>query len=503
MQLAGGATIGAGLFPSTAFAASAPSSSLFPAEQEAAARTKAAVFPRDFVWGASTSAYQIEGATHADGRGEGIWDVFCRQPGAILNGQHADVAADHYHRYADDVGLMKEMGLKAYRFSLSWPRILPQGTGAVNDTGLDFYKRLVDALLAAGIAPVLTLYHWDFPQALQAKGGWLTRDAADWFADYAAVVARALGDRVPVWLTMNEPRSFLGGGYVAGVHAPGLKLPLADVLRAGHVLNLAHGRAVQAIRAEAGRPVRVGCAPDCSPALPVTESAEDVAAARASTFAVPRARFTESAWWNNNAWWFDPIFAGRYPADGLASAGADAPGIRDGDLALIAQPLDFLGVNIYGGFRVRAAADGSAEPVPFPPDWPRADNGWELAPDALYWAPTWLFERYRLPIYVLENGLSLHDTVSDDGRVRDARRIAFMKTYLAALRRAMAEGVPVKGYLHWSLFDNFEWHLGYRERFGLIHVDVETGRRTLKDSARWYAQLIAANGAALDRGNGL
>jgi beta-glucosidase len=484
LQLGGGAALAAGWWP-RAIATGQASSAVSPPD--------GLTFPGDFLWGASTSAYQIEGAAREDGRGESIWDVFCRQPGAIANGQTGDVAADHYHRYAGDVGLMTTIGLGAYRFSVSWPRILPQGTGALNDKGLDFYKRLVDRLLEARITPFLMLYHWDFPQALQDRGGWLNRDAVSWFADYAAAVTRHLSDRVDVWLTMNEPRSFLGGGYVAGVHAPGLKLPLQDVLRAGHHLNLAHGRAVQAIRASAGRPVQVSCAPDCSPALPVSGSDADVAAARSTTFAVPRDRLTERAWWRNNAWWFDPIFTGAYPADGLASAGADAPDIRDGDMDLIRQPLDFLGVNIYGGARVRAGSDGRAETVPFPADWPRADNGWEVAPDALYWGPKWLHERYGLPIYVLENGLSLHDAVSVDGRVHDQRRIDFMTSYLRALSRVIREGTPVQGYFHWSLLDNFEWHTGFRERFGLVHVDFDTLQRTPKDSARWYAALIAAS----------
>jgi beta-glucosidase len=453
----------------------------------------APAFPPDFLWGAATSAYQIEGATREDGRGEGIWDVFVRKPGTIANGQTADVASDHYHRYADDVALMKTLGLRAYRFSVSWPRVFPSGTGTPNQKGLDFYRRLVDELRRAGIAPVLTLYHWDFPQALEARGGWRNRDAAGWFGDFAAAVARAVGDRVDLWLTMNEPRSFLGGGYVAGVHAPGVKWPLADVLEAGHVLNLAHGRAVQAIRANAGRGVQVGCAPDCSPALPVTESAADVAAARADTFAVPRERFTERAWWRNNAWWFDPIFRGAYPEDGLAAAGTDAPAIREGDMALIRQPMDFLGVNIYGGTRVRANASGGADAVPFPPDWPRADNGWEIAPEALYWGPQWLHERYALPVFVLENGLSLHDAVSADGAVHDPRRIDFMTQYLRALGRAIAGGTPVRGYLHWSLLDNFEWADGYQGRFGLIEVDFATQERRIRPSAWRYAEIIRRN----------
>jgi len=448
-------------------------------------------FPTDFLWGASTSAYQIEGATKADGRGEGIWDVFCRKPGAILNGQNADIACDHYNRYREDVRLMKELGLRAYRFSVSWPRIQPSGTGAVNDKGLDFYKRLVDELNAAGIAPFLTLYHWDFPQALQDRGGWLTRDAVNWFADFAGIMSRALSDRVNVWITMNEPRSFLGGGYVAGVHAPGVKWPVKDVLQASHILNLAHGRAVQAIRATSTRRVRVTWAPDCSPAIPATDSPTDIAAAKASTFASPRVRFTASAWWSGNAWWFDPILRGEYPSDGLAAARADAPEIRGDDMAVIRQPLDFLGINIYGGSYVRADASGQPQTIAFPAGTARADNGWELVPDALYWAPKWLHERYKLPIYVLENGLSVHDAPGADGQVHDDRRIAFMTQYLTALSRAIREGVPVKGYMHWSLFDNFEWQHGFRERFGMVYVDFATQRRVPKDSARWYQKMIS------------
>jgi beta-glucosidase len=454
-------------------------------------------FPRDFLWGAATSAYQIEGATREDGRGVSVWDTFCKKPGAIWKGQTGDPAADHYHRYSQDVALMKQIGLRAYRFSVAWPRILPEGAGAVNEKGLDFYKRLVDALLAAGIAPFLTLYHWDTPQALQDRGGWMNRDSADWFADYAAVLARAFSDRVTYWLTINEPRSLISGGYLSGVHAPGERRPLGELMRIGHHLNLAHGKAVQAIRASTQRKLQVSFAPDFSCAVPVTDSAADVAAAREGTFAVSRNSFTESGWWGCNSWWLDPFFAGKYPEEGLSALGSDRPEIRDGDMEIIGQPLDFLGINVYGGRLVRAGADGQQEPVPFSTGWPMSAFNWELTPDSLYWGPKWLHERYGKPIYVLENGLTLRDWISLDGAVHDPQRIDFIARHLLALRRAIREGTPVKGYLHWSLLDNFEWHAGYRERFGMIFVDYPTQRRIPKDSAKWYAKLIASNGATL------
>jgi beta-glucosidase len=457
----------------------------------------AKTFPNDFLWGASTSAFQIEGATREDGRGPSVWDTFSDQPGAIANSDKPDVACDHYHRYLEDVAVMRRLGLRAYRFSVSWPRILPSGTGPINEKGLSFYSRLVDELLRARITPFLTLFHWDLPLALHERGGWRNRDAADWLAEYASILAQRLSDRVAHWVTVNEPRSLLGGGYLLGVHAPGEKLPLKEVLQAGHHLHVAHGKSVQAIRASARQPVQVSFAPDFSPSLPTTESAADVAAAKMSTFAASREHISPVAWWRHNAWWLDPVFRGAYPQDALTAAGSDAPNILSGDMELIRQPLDFLGVNIYGGYLVRAGADGRAEPVAFPAGWPRTAFNWEVTPDALYWGPKWLHERYGLPVYILENGASFRDWVSLDGQVHDPQRIDFLARYLIALRRALREGTPVKGYFHWSLLDNFEWHAGYRERFGLIYMDFQTQRRILKDSARWYAKLIAANGATL------
>jgi beta-glucosidase len=367
----------------------------------------------------------------------------------------------------------------------------------VNVKGLAFYQRLVDALLAAGVTPFATLFHWDYPQALQDRGGWMQRDSADWFADYAATVVHSLGDRVTHWLTLTEPRSLLGGGYLTGVQAPGERRPLGEILRIGHNLNLAHGKAVLAIRATAKRKPQVSFAPDFSPALPVTDSGEDIFAARAATFATTAREFTESGWWNGNAWWLDPFFLGKYPADGLAAAGADGPEIGDSDMKTIAQPLDFCGVNIYGGRLIRYGAKGQPETLPFPPGWPLTAFNWEVTPDALYWGPQWLHQRYGLPVIVLENGLSLRDWVSLDGAIHDPQRIDFTARYLQALGRAVRAGADVRGYFHWSLLDNFEWHAGYRERFGLVYVDHATQKRIPKDSAKWYAKVIASNGSQI------
>jgi len=479
-------------------AAAASAAALAPAASALEQPSGPARFPKDFLWGSSTSAYQVEGAANEDGRGQSIWDEFCRRPGATYLGQSGDVACDHYHRYREDVALMKQIGLRAYRFSVSWPRVIPLGTGALNPKGLDFYSRLIDELLAAGIAPWLTLYHWDTPLALQHRGGWTSPDSSHWFGDYAAVLAKAFSDRVPYWLTMNEPRSFVGSGYRNGEHAPGEKLSLQEVMQVGHNLWLAHGRAVQAIRANAKKPLQVGIAPDCSPSLPASDSPADIELARAQTFAVPREAFEPGRWWTYNAWWFEPAFTGAYPADGLAALGKDAPVISAGDMETIGQPLDFFAINIYGGSLVRAAADGKLERVPFPTGFPYTAMDWQVTPDALYWAPKWLWERYKKPVYITENGLSCRDWVSLDGAVHDPQRIDFVGRYLLALERAMRDGANVRGYFHWSLLDNFEWAQGYKQRFGMIYVDfANQQRRVLKDSAKWFARVIATQGAAI------
>ncbi|MGH9476392.1 MAG: GH1 family beta-glucosidase [Terriglobales bacterium] len=447
-------------------------------------------FHGEFLWGAATSAYQIEGATDAPGKGRSVWDDFVARRGAIADGQTGTRACDFYHRYHGDIALMHALGLKAFRFSLAWTRILPAGTGAVHQPGLDFYRHLVDALLAAGIEPVVTLFHWDTPLALEHRGGWQTRVMADWFADYATVAVRALGDRVRWWLTVNEPRSFIGGGYVAGLQAPGLKLARSAALAAAHNVLIAHGLAVQALRAAAPRPLQISLAHDLSPALPLAPS--DTAAARAATFASPLEHFDAAHWWDENAWWFDPVYRGAYPDSAVVALGPDAPVIRAGDMAAIHQPLDFCAVNLYGGYRVAVGSNGVAVRQPWPPGFPETAFGWQITPEALEWAPCWLHARYRLPIFITENGCSRRDSPSLDGGVHDPQRADFIARYLGALARAMAAGTPMLGYLHWSLLDNFEWQEGYTQRFGLIYVDFTTQRRIVKDSARAYAQMISA-----------
>ena len=455
----------------------------------------AQTFPDRFVWGAATAAYQVEGGALADGRGRSIWDMLCEKAGAIHGGHNAEVSSDHYHRWAEDVALLRQLGLNGYRFSLSWPRILPSGTGPLNPPGLAFYDRLVDGLLEAGITPYVTLFHWDLPLELYHRGGWLNRDVAGWFADYAEVVARRLGDRVEHWMTLNEPQVFVGHGHYDGRHAPGLKFSLGEMLRCGHHALLAHGRGVQALRASSPRPARIGFAPMGFPKLPASDSAEDRAAAREQMYAV-----TEPNHWNLT-WWADPVLLGRYPEDGLALFGKDAPKVAAGDLELISAPTDFLGLNIYQGVVIRRGATGRPEVVPHPPGFPVTGFNWPVTPEALYWGPKFAFERYQKPIFITENGLSCRDWPSLDGRVHDPQRIDFITRHLRELFRAIQDGVPIEGYFHWSALDNFEWADGFKERFGLIYVDYASGRRIPKDSYHWYAKVIASRGrAALEGG---
>jgi len=450
-------------------------------------------FPKDFIWGAAAASYQIEGAAYEDGKGLSVWDMFCKKPGAVFQKHTGDIACDHYHRYREDVGLMKQIGLQAYRLSISWPRVIPQGTGAKNEAGLAFYDRLIDSLLEAGIEPFVTLFHWDYPLALYHRGGWLNPDAPNWFADYTAVVVDRLSDRVKKWMTFNEPAVFIGTGHKDGYHAPGDKLRLAEVTRAAHHVLLAHGKSTQVIRARAKTASYVGYAPNAAVRIPHTESPADIAAAKHVMFET----FDQGVW--QNGLWIDPVYLGYYPEGLLRAYGAEGPPIRPGDMAQIHQPLDFFGTNIYSCDRVRAKESGEpgAETVPYGPGYPLTGINWPVAPDSLYWGARLFSERYQKPLYITENGLSLRDWVSLDGKVHDPNRIDFLTRYLSALRRASADGANVAGYFQWSILDNFEWAEGYRERFGLIHVDYETQKRTLKDSAYFYSEVIRSNGANL------
>lgn len=448
-------------------------------------------FPSNFTWGAAAAAYQVEGAWQADGKGESVWDMLCHQSGRVWEGHTGDVACDHYHRYKDDVAIMSQVGLQAYRLSVAWPRVMPSGTGKINEAGLAFYDRLVDELLAAGIQPWVTLFHWDYPYELFLRGGWLNPESPKWFADYTAVVVDRLSDRVSKWITLNEPQCFIGLGHFHGEHAPGLKLGLRETLQAGHHALMAHGLSVQTIRARAKTRPSIGWAPVGCINYPITNSPADVAA----TYAAMDTVWDGHCW--NNRWWGDAPVLGSYPEQGLRAYGKNAPRYKDSDFDVIKQPLDFYGCNIYHATPTKAGANGEPVTATLAPGFPHTHFLWKRTDEALYWGVKFLADRYKLPVVITENGLTLPDWVSLDGRVHDAQRIDFLQRYLLGLKRAIDEGVDVRGYFQWSIMDNFEWAEGYKHRFGLVHVDYETQKRTLKDSAYWYRDVIRTNGANL------
>nr|WP_055505100.1 GH1 family beta-glucosidase [Nonomuraea pusilla] len=430
-----------------------------------------------FLWGTATAAYQIEGAVAEDGRGVSIWDTFSHEPGRTRDGHTGDTACDHYHRWREDVALMRDLGVNAYRFSISWPRVLPEGAGAVNAAGLGFYDRLVDALLEAGVQPVPTLFHWDLPQALQDRGGWFDRDVTGRFADYAALVAGRLADRVPLWITLNEPFVHMAYGHAMGLHAPGQAL-LVDALPVAHHQLLAHGLAVGALRAAGARQVAI--TNNCTPVWPASDSPEDLAAADAYDTL-------------HNRLFNDPVLLGAYPDLSAYVPALDA--VRDGDLEIISAPLDALGINYYNPTRIAAPdADG----LPFSDagvtGYPTTAFGWPVVPDGLRELLTGLKARYGEalpPIHITENGCSQPDVPGPDGTVDDQDRIAYLEGHIAAVRAAAEQGVDVRGYFAWSLLDNFEWAEGYHQRFGLVHVDFATGRRTPKASYAWFRDFLA------------
>lgn len=455
-------------------------------------------FPKGFVWGSAAASYQIEGSTQGvDGCGESVWDMCCKRKGFVKGGNTGFVACDHYRRYEEDVQVMREIGLQAYRLSIMWPRVMPQGTGAINGKGLAFYDRLIDKLLGAGIKPWITLFHWDYPAELFYRGGWLNPDSPQWFADYAKVIVDRFSDRVSHWFTLNEPACFVGLGHQTGVHAPGLVLPDREVNLAWHNGLLAHGRAVQVIRAHSKLPSQIGAAPCFGTSVPESEKPEDIEAAKRSMFSVNDRNMFQATWW------LDPVFFGKYPEDGLKLHGANAPVVRAGDMELISQPLDFLGYNCYSSGMLRAGEGGKPEAVAYPNDYPHTMMPWPVTPEALRWGARFLHERYGKPIVITENGLSLNDWVCVDGKVHDPKRIDFLTRYLRGLRQAIADGADVMGYFHWSIMDNFEWAEGYFQRFGLTHVDYATQKRTIKDSGYWYKEVIASNGENLGAGGAL
>ena len=441
------------------------------------------VFPDSFLWGAASSAYQIEGHSMADGGGASIWDTFSHTPGKIANNDHGDIACDSYHRYAEDIALMKELGVKAYRFSTSWARIDPNADGHWNEAGLAYYDRVVDLCLENGIVPYMTLYHWELPQAAQDRGGWQNRETAYRFGDFAAMMAAHFKGRVRNYFTLNEPQCSLSLGYKSGIHAPGLQLDLYGQFQVLLHQMMAHGLAQRAIKA-ADPEACVGLASTGNLCYPETESAEDISAARAATFPQP------NDYWNfTHHWLLDPICLGRFPDASGSELEALVQTVSDADMEIVHTVPDMLGYNVYNGHEVRASGDGYEYVVRYP-GFPKTALKWPVTPEVMNWGIRFLQERYGLPCYITENGLSCNDRIYLDGKVHDLDRIDFLTRYLNALHQAVAAGADVRGYFHWSLTDNFEWHSGYSDRFGLIYVDYPTGTRTPKDSFHWYKEVI-------------
>lgn len=442
-------------------------------------------FPKHFIWGAAAAAYQIEGAYQEDGKGLSIWDVYAQEPGRVINNDNGNLSCDHYHRFREDIALMKQIGIRAYRLSISWSRILPDGTGAVNEAGLQFYSDLIDALMEAGITPMVTLFHWDYPYALHCRGGWLNEQSPDWFADYVRIVVDRLSDRVRYWMTINEPQVFVGLGYDRAQMAPYAHLTKCELLRITHHVLLAHGKAVRVIRDHAKQPPLVGFAPTGPCACPTEDTPEAIEAARAKSF-----DFTEHDFLLTNAWWSDPVILGKYPDKAYELFGDLMPNPTEEEMALISQPLDFYACNIYQSISGGVLGGGTVA-------IPKTGFDWPVTPPVLYWSARFLYERYGLPILISECGMSEHDWIQLDGKVHDSYRIDFLHRYLLELGRAAEEGIPLYGFLHWSILDNFEWTNGYDKRFGLIYVDYHTQERTLKDSALWYGEVIRTNGETL------
>ena len=442
-------------------------------------------FGKNFKWGAATASFQIEGGYET--RGESIWDMMCRRPDAVKYGHDGKTACDHYHRFKEDCAIMRELGIKNYRFSISWPRIMKDGLGELNEDGVRFYNELTDELLKNGIEPYVTLFHWDYPMALYHRGGWLNPDSPKWFGEYTEKVVDMLSDRVKNWFTLNETQCFISLGHAVGVHAPGLKMNEEEVMLAAHNANRAHGYALAAIRSRSKQKSNVGFAPVGSVSVPATSSKEDIDAARHGMFSPCNPHY-----WGN-AIWIDPIMLGKYNDELLEYFASNNIKITDEDMNLIGADLDFMGMNLYVGDRY--GVNGFVPPAV---GYDATALDWEVIPEAMYWGAKFYYERYGKPIYVTENGMANIDMISDDGKVHDPQRIEYITRYLRALHKAQQEGADIAGYFHWSLIDNFEWAEGYAKRFGLVYCDYKNNcDRIIKDSGRFYSDVIKTNGGII------
>lgn len=451
-------------------------------------------FNDDFIWGGATASYQIEGGAYEDGRGLSIWDDFSHNSGKTFRSHNGDIACDHYHRVKEDVELISKLGIKNYRFSVSWTRLLPNGIGRFNQKGIDFYNCLIDELLDKGITPWLTLFHWDYPLALHIRGGWENPESVSWFSDYSNLIAKSFGDRVKKYFTMNEPQCFIGLGYRKGIHAPGYCLPNSALVPMVHHVLTAQGESVEILRSSIPE-CKIGYVTCADAAVPYSLLPEDIEAAKKAYFAVD----DHKEWPMSVSWWNDPVVFGRYPEDGMRFLEKYLPDNWDLDMAKISRPIDYLCQNIYQGRIIKAEDNfrGWTELDPYRGSSKTACQ-WDINPKALYWGPKFLYDKYKLPIIITENGMSAHDVISLDGKVHDPNRTDYIHRYLLEYRKAAMDGVDAAGYFVWSIFDNFEWNSGYSERFGLVFVDYENDcHRIIKDSASWYKEVMESNGESL------
>ncbi len=443
-------------------------------------------FTDDFVWGVSTASFQIEGGSEPDERGLSLWDTFCETEGRVACGHHARTASDHYHHLEEDLDLIARLGVKAYRFSVSWPRIMPEGIGKINTKGVDFYNRLIDGLCARGIEPYLTVFHWDLPYALHIRGGWLNPEISDWIEAYTTVLVDAFSDRVSNWITINEPQCFINEGYKTGQHAPGLSLSDRELALAVHNALLAHGKIAGTIRSYARRPPKITYA-QSTPFSSIPKGDSDIEAARERQFGLTNAFAASSIIYA------DPIYKGHYPKEYLERFESILPRMGPDDMKIIFQPMDYFGINLYFGDFVSRGPDGSPILLKREPGFAKTAFGWPIRPECMYWANRFCYERYGIPIMITENGMSGNDQIHSDGRVHDPDRINYIRSYLAFMHKAIDDGIDIRGYFHWSLIDNFEWARGYTERFGLIYNDYSTGKRTPKDSYDYFREVVTSN----------